>query len=283
MPIRFRCPNCDRKLKARDDHADRQLPCPNCNQLLTVPADSALSRIMAESQTADSGEDDPFSELIVYDDEIIYDTDEAGTDREERPKRSSKIGWVGVSRRLIYAHALLLPVLALAGLVFGYMIGRTNRLPVQIQVAPPEHRVLITGQLQWEGQTKQISDRGAVVIAIPQDFKPTQKLPGDKVGPSQPVPSRDSQLVSSLEDWGGDYARTNETGEFELFLLPGAYQLLFVSGQSKRPTAAPPDRDDLAAIGQFFTLPHEIIGPQRYHWTSEELDEKSRLLHEFAR
>lgn len=283
MPIRFRCPQCDRKLKARDDHVGRQLHCPSCNQVLTVPADSELSRIIAEGQSSDDTSSDPFAELIVYDDEIVYETDPR-SDGNSAPTKSSKTRWVGVSRRLIYMYALLLPIIGCGALLFGYLFGRTHRTPLQPQVAAKEHRVLITGQLQWEGQTKQIADRGAVVIAIPDNFEPPQKLAGDKFGPQKPVPSRDSEVVRTIEEWSGGYARTNDTGEFELYLFPGKYHLLFVSGQAKRRAVAEPKlRDDLAAIGQFFSVPEEIIGPQRYHWTLEELSDESRLSYEFVR
>ncbi|NIP85663.1 MAG: hypothetical protein GTO03_08910, partial [Planctomycetales bacterium] len=269
MLIRFSCPHCQRKLKARSDKAAQRLPCPNCRQILTVPAGEAAEPAPPVSGTTATA--DPFAELIVYDDQLVYETDEppAGPTTGGPPARPPH--WVGVSRQLIYLHAGLLLVVPLTALAVGYLIGRTDR-PRGASLPPAvPARVLITGRLQWRGTTGPLADKGAVVIAVPQDLQPPQKLPGQTLGPDQPLPAQGDQRVRTIEDWGGDYVRTNEVGEFQLFLLPGRYYLLAISRQSRRLTNAEPDRADLAAIGKFFTAPHELIGSHPYHWTAVDL------------
>jgi hypothetical protein len=283
MPIRFRCPHCQRKLKARNDKAEQQMACPNCGQPLTVPAHEAVdpNRVEGLAEEEQRAHADPFAELIVYDDEIVYETDEPQAARDTFGKQVATRQLVGVSRRLIYAHAILLAILPLTGLAVGYLIGRTDRQPSVASGPPAPRRVLISGRLQWTGTTGALADKGAVVIALPHDLEPQRKLPGEGLGPDKPQPQQGDPRVRAIEDWGGDYTRTNDVGEFQLFLLPGRYYILSVSHQSDRRSHVEPSRDDLASIGKFFTAPHEIIGPHRYHWTITEIKEGSQYAHEF--
>jgi hypothetical protein len=282
MPIRFRCPHCQRKLKARSDKAQQRMACPNCNETLTIPSGDSVDQFMAEASALESPDADPFAELIVYDDELVYETEEPQSTRATSGTVVVKPQLVGVSRRLIYVHAALLAFLAVTGLAVGYLIGRTDRQP-SIAVGPPApQRGLISGRLQWTGTTGALADKGAVVIALPLDLETQNKLPGASLGPDKPVPQQGDPLIRAIEDWGGDYTRTNDVGEFELFLVPGRYHILSVSHQSDRLSNVEPDRDDLAAIGKYFTAPHEIIGLHRYHWTTKELEEGSQFSHEFT-
>ncbi len=281
MPIRFRCPHCQRKLKARSDKAAQRMNCPNCGQPLTVPAGDAVEQLPAAGPADQGAEPDPFAELIVYDDEIIYETEERASGPAAFSTTIARRQLVGVSRQLIYAHAILLAILTLGGLVAGYLIGRTDRHPSATFGPPVPQRVLISGRLQWIGTTGALADRGAVVIALPHDLEPPEKLPGEGLGPDKPVPLQGDARVRAIEDWGGDYTRTNEAGEFELFLLPGRYHVLSVSHQSERSWNVEPDREDLAAIGKFFTAPHEIMGTHRYDWTIAEFAEGGQFEHVF--
>lgn len=59
MPIRFRC-SCGKQLQAREEFAGRQMKCPDCGQILTIPATSTVE----ESEAAPPAEQIPSVEAV---------------------------------------------------------------------------------------------------------------------------------------------------------------------------------------------------------------------------
>jgi len=276
MAIRFFCSHCRQLLKAREDKIGRRVPCPKCKKPVTVPKESDPEVEHARQQKESEGQIDPFAELIVYDDEIVYETDDSHGKADAYDRRL-----VAVSRRVLYGHAVLLALVTGAAFLAGFLAGHVTRVEEVAAPAEPQ-RVLITGQLKWEASTGDLADKGAVVIAFPETLEANKKLPGEELSPARPMPSRTDELVRTIEDWGGDYKRTNDAGDFELFLKPGKYHVLLVSQQSERPRQIEPDRNHLAAIGRYFTSPEMLIGPYRYRWTVEEFHEDSELRRVFS-
>jgi hypothetical protein len=280
MPIRFSCPHCHQKLKASEDKAGRRIACPKCKTKLTIPSAEAAAQVTSSTAAVDESAVDPFAELVVYDEPVVYET-EAPKDEGPRGTADFNRHLVSISRRLIYLHAVLLLLLAAVGFAAGYVIGLRGRNQV-VTKAPPPQRVLIQGRIRWEATTGLLADKGAVVIALPAEVQPEQMLPGDSLSPAMPMPAKGDDLIRTIEAWGGDYTRTNDVGEFELFLLPGRYHLLYVSHNAERLANVEPEREHVAELGQFFSVPHELIGSYRYRWAAEELDENSQLMHDFA-
>jgi hypothetical protein len=278
MSIRFFCSNCRQLLKAREDKIGRRMPCPKCKKPVTVPERSDPEVERARRQRESEGQVDPFAELIVYDTDIVYETEAEDGNTDDFDRR-----FIAIPRRVLYAHAILLATVTAAAFVCGYVAGHfTQTEPVPAEAAEPE-RIAIEGQLKWEGSTGDIADKGAVIIAVPESLAAQdQPLPGEELNPARPVPKRSNQIVRTIEDWGGDYRRTNEVGEFELFLKPGRYHVLFISQQSERPQHAEPSRDHLVSLRRYFSPPEELIGPHRYRWKVEEVKEGTTLTHVFA-
>lgn len=278
MSVRFFCSNCRQLLKARKDKIGRRIPCPKCKNPVTVPERSDADVERGQQQRESEVQLDLFSELIVYDTDIVYETDSENGTAVDFDRR-----FVAVPRRMLYLHATLLAIFTSAAFVCGYAAGYlTQTEPPPVEAGEPE-RIAIEGQLKWEGSTGNIADKGAVVIAVPENLAPQdQPLPGEELNPSRPVPKRSDQLVRTIEDWGGDYRRTNEVGEFELFLKPGRYHVLFISQQSERPQHAEPLRDHLVSMGRYFSPPEQLIGPHRYRWKVEEIKGDTTLSHVFA-
>ena len=282
MPIRFFCRHCQQLLKAREDKIGRRIPCPKCKKVVVVPEadDQRLASAAAERDESDS-EADTFADMMVFDHEIVYETEE-----EEKKRKKKKDGddfdrrLVSISRPVLYGQAALLASVAVAAVLAGYLIGKTNRQAITIEPVGPQ-RVVVDGMVRWEGVTGLLPDRGAVVLALPADLTTDKKIAGDRLSPDRTVPPKDDLSLRTIEDWGGHYTRTNDIGEFQLFLLPGDYQVLIVSHQTKRPPPKPLDREDLAAIGQYVTLPSELIGQARYVWRIETIGPDSHLFHDF--
>src|SRR5689334_19212818 len=47
MPIRLKCPDCDKPLKVKDELAGKRIRCPGCQTVIRVPANAA-----ADAETA---------------------------------------------------------------------------------------------------------------------------------------------------------------------------------------------------------------------------------------
>ncbi|MCZ7645559.1 MAG: hypothetical protein M5U26_09785 [Planctomycetota bacterium] len=59
MPIKFRCPLCQRKIRVRDEFAGKRGGCPNCKQPIDIPAESTLDEHDNPVGAADPGETPP--------------------------------------------------------------------------------------------------------------------------------------------------------------------------------------------------------------------------------
>lgn len=280
MPIRFPCPHCGQSLRAREDKVGRKLKCPKCRQALTVPAESA-----AGDGSADSAPDDPFSELIVYDDDVVYETEEpparamatsvsTGAEGTFDPRR------VAVPRWMFYAHAGLLGILALAAFSLGLLIGRTTH--TEGPVANPLRPVEIEGNVKWEATTGELGDKDAVVVIVPVGRTPQKKIPAETLLVDKPSPKPDDPALQGILELGGQYARAGAGGTFYVHLMPGSYQVLLVSRNAQQPAGTNPKPEDVAKLGALFTPPEAIVGRQKYHITTMDLNATSKIRHSFG-
>jgi hypothetical protein len=62
MPIRFRCPNCNAKLKAADNAVGRKIPCPICETKVTVPEPIYEAEALPEPEPEVLGAGDVFED-----------------------------------------------------------------------------------------------------------------------------------------------------------------------------------------------------------------------------
>lgn len=61
MPIEFPCPSCQRTLRVGDDAAGKQAKCPQCGNIVPIPAATAPAGNLPEDQPAAPGESSPFA------------------------------------------------------------------------------------------------------------------------------------------------------------------------------------------------------------------------------
>lgn len=282
MPIRFECPHCGQSLRARDDKVGRKLKCPKCQQSLTVPSD--IPPGLDEGAPA-GGADDPFSELIVYDDEIIYETEDAPGSAlvsQVRPAGGEAFEprHVAVPRWMFYAHAGLLALLAVVAFGAGWLIGGSQRQTAV--VTAPLRPVEIEGHLKWEATTGEIGDKDAVVIVLPVDRTPQKKFAAAALTVDKPPLKPGDPVFEEIKELGGDYVRAGAGGQFYIQLVPGKYRVLLISRNAQLPAGINPKPEDVAALGAIFTPPEAILGRQKYRLSTLDLDEKSKIKHFFG-
>lgn len=282
MPVRFTCSECGQRLNARDDKIGQRLKCPKCGTKLTVPsaeeADSHDPARDALKQLEEMvGEDDYISELVVYDDE------DAESSRARKFDYDREL--VSITRPVIYVQAVLLVLLALFGLVVGFLVGRGTApaAPEMADAPVPTESIRVEGNLQYTTGDGTQPDRGAVVLAVPAKRMPEEKIPVDDLLPEAQMPGEGNLTLQQITALGGDYTRADDAGNFALFLVPGEYHLLYVSYAATRPRGNQVARKDLAEIGAYVSSGYDLIGPHRYRFETVEIDPEVELDHTFRR
>jgi len=263
-------------LRARDDKVGRKLKCPKCRQSLMVPSQTDAA-LQDESAV---GADDPFSELVVYDDEIVYETEEdAARVGSAGPEAAGEGAFeprhVAIPRWMLYVHAGVLAFLAIMAFVLGLLIGGSTRED-RIAAAPPKP-VEIGGSLRWEAVTGEIGDKGAAVVIWPVGRTPQKKIEAARLLVDKPAPKRDDPAYQAILELGGDYARAGDGGHFYVQLVPGTYRVLLVSNNAQRPAGEDPKPEEVAEVGAIFAPPPALFGKQKYRLSTMDLNQQSKI------
>jgi hypothetical protein len=184
---------------------------------------------------------------------------------------SGGLGTVVVPRSVLYLQGLLLGVVGIGSFLLGLMMGRgaphgDRALPASAQPS------VIRGTVSFVNRDEEtLPDAGAVVFALPQGNRPDAKLALDGLRPSEPPPAENQPGLLTLRSMGGNYARADEQGRFQLRVAEaGKYYLLFISArQTNRPETPP--RHLLAELGRFFLLAPDLFGGAAYRWQEQTL------------
>ena len=284
MPIRFACPHCGQSLRARDDKVGRKLKCPKCQKTLTVPAD--VPSTASEERTSGS-QDDALSELIVYDDETIEETEAAPRSAAPQTRPPSLAagqgGHVAVPRWMFYVHAALLALVAGVAFASGWLIGGGKKDDGNSTITTaPQRPVEIAGHLKWKAAMGETGDKDAVIIVLPIGRTPTKKIPAATLLVDKPALKPDDPSYQAIHELGGFYVRAGEGGQFFVQLMPGKYRVLLISRNAQLPTGVNPKPEDIAELGTIFTPPEAILGRQKYQLSTMELGEKSKIEQSFG-
>jgi hypothetical protein len=280
MPIRFVCESCGARLSVSSRKAGTRAKCPKCHGTITVPGSQPQRERTAtvprpddavEDAAPPQADEDPFAQFAVYDveSELVYDTD---TEQNETalsgPVDPSKLA---VSRTVLYAQGALLGVVALFSFAVGVLVGLggshdENR---EGSVAEP---CLISGTVSEQDRGGEIqADVGAVAIVVPRDVRPDQKADIVGLRPQDPEPAEGHLGLRSISSIGGDYARTDEDGRFELQVPDrGSYFLLIISARASRGDEEQ-SKLVLAQIGRFFQLTPNLFEGHAYRWQEESV------------
>jgi len=251
--------------------------CPKCEEPITVPApadgEESSKRDKKEEQPEPSSDqeayEDPFAQFLVYDDEseLIYATEEEDIPpyAEDVPVDPTR---VAVPRRVLYMQGALLGVVAIACFALGVLVG-LGTSGGRTGTDGPQPCFLRGTIALGNGGDETTPDEGAVAIVVPQGVRPEQKADIEGLRPQDVPPDENHPGLRAIRSIGGDYARADENGNFELRVPDtGEYYLLIISANRFTSDDDQP-KNVLAQIGRFFTLAPDLFGGNEYRWQQE--------------
>jgi len=293
MPIRFHCPKCNQRLSVGSRKAGTEATCPKCAAKLRVPTPEVAPE-SSENVTAQlddtgvaiappSGEapeqgDALFQEFVVYDDGplVADDVEVVAPVESSEDLDSSKLA---IPRWVVFTQGLLLGIVGLACFVFGLMIGA--RSSVSETAASEPVPCVITGNVRFD-QDARTPDVGAVVIVVPQESRPEQKIDAARLSPLEPAPLRDDPRLAAIRALGGAYTRVDESGGYRLRVPDkGNYFLLFISRGKRQRASAAFDAIAAAQMGRFFSPTLDMLGEQAYVWQTRLIRSDTTINQDF--
>lgn len=309
MAIRFLCEHCGQRLSVSESNAGRKAKCPKCKATLRVPSvphdksaeqseqpasdspprEEAASKseptaaptdTPAESANAaavasppvevaeEPGGADGYAQFTVYD-EWVFDKGESPDEaRDDRPVDLSR---VAVPRSVLYMQGVLLGVVALLFFIIGVLVGGAGREGAARDDGP--QACLIHGNIAYQMNADRLPDEGAVVVVVPQNARPdpSSKFAAEMLRPGA-ANEQDPQLLQGIRELGGDFARANDSGDFQLRVPDrGKYFVLVLSRNKVRSANDPLKPAHLAQMGRYFLPADQLVGNNRYEWREETI------------
>ncbi len=178
---------------------------------------------------------------------------------------------IAVPRWIVYFQAGLIAVVAATFFIFGMMVGNlTSTGPTK---ATGQQNFRLTGSVLVKQGRQQKADTGSVVIALPAQQKPAERLDPEYLKPNrfEPVNNR---AIDKIRDRGGDVVRVNQDGNFELQLRgPAEFFILVISNAKSSQGKFAMEKSQRAEIGRYF-LPYEpLLKEHEFDW--QRIDVKS--------
>jgi phage FluMu protein Com len=294
MPIKFACEHCGARLSVSSRKAGAQAKCPKCQQVLQIPAtargedaappDTAGQPSGAPPAAGPREEGDPLAEFLVYDSEaeLIYATDDEDSTSQAGFRASLDPHKIAIPRSILYMQGALLGLVALFSLLIGVLFGRGCSPAAQIADDGPQ-ACLVTGVVALQDARGETTpDAGAVVVIVPRDLRPERQASMLGLRPQDPPPDPDHDGLQTLFGLGGDYARTDAEGRFQLRVPNrGNYFLLAISAHAGQDDREQP-KSTLAQIGRFFQLTPNMFEGHALRWQEEKVQRDRQLNIVFA-
>lgn len=295
MPIKFVCDSCGARLSVSSRKAGSQAQCPKCRHNLQVPPspraeagaatphrspDETSTTSPSPGETSTPALPDPsLSEFQVYDSEIelVYAPSDEEVVMQSGFRAAVDPDKIAVARSVLYAQGILLGLTALAGLLAGILIGRQMAVRAPDQDREPQ-LCWVSGVVALQDANGQTTpDVGAAVILVPRDLRPDQPAPMDGLRPQDPPPTDEHPGLRAIRMLGGDYARTDVDGRFQIHTADrGEYFLMVISARAARDDREL-SRPMLAQIGRFFELGPRMFEGQAVHWQPETIRRDRRV------
>ncbi len=190
---------------------------------------------------------------------------------------------VAIPRKVLYAQAILIAVVAVAAFSIGYLSGRGPRQPTPEELAAREQPVAVIGDVLYRNAAgEDAPDAGAVVIAVAHDAGPGQKFAIAGLRPTDPtVHEGEANLaVQAIESAGGGFSRADVGGQFRMHVRPGKYLMLVISANVARPAGVLPTTRDVRTLGRYFHGAADLLADRRYTLVEQQLPSDEQL--EFA-
>jgi hypothetical protein len=304
MPILFKCELCRARLSISQKKAGKIGTCPKCGEAIHVPTldeardrqtESNSDKSRSSMSAADSLDSLPgdnsrvdvprhrdsitdstaLDEVFDLSDDYIRVTERRSPSSGQvpeatQPTSSNSIDEraghqrIAVARWIVYFQAGLIAVVAATFFIFGMMVGNlTSTGPTD---ATGQKNFRLTGSVLVEQGRQQKADMGSVVIALPAEKKPAERLDPEYLKPNrfEPVNNR---AIDRIRDMGGDVVRANEDGSFELQLQgPAEFFILVISNAKSSQGEFAMEKSQRAEIGRFF-LPYEpLLKDHEFDW-----------------
>ena len=258
MPVQFSCPHCSQLLAVARRKVGQPVQCVQCGGGVIVPPPSDFATPLNTpalddvDQTVDSGLHEPYQPSPIN----------TPIDGFDHPG-------ISVSRSTLYSIGGLLVGVALVSFLLGWAMGRETTLSSPRAAGQKQHRIYGRMTFQTErGETW--PDAESVVIAVPLAQRPADKIPITALRPDQPPPDAQHPSVQAIRKLGGDFQRTNHTGDYELTVpAVGEYFVLMISAHSPRSANEPPTTKEIVELSNYFKQPDALLGKNDFQWVRE--------------
>lgn len=287
MPIHFKCHTCKRRLSVGSHKAGTDALCPSCGATIRVPTKEDVAALTAMNAGLQSGPE--ATTLLDLSDFRFVDDPAATPGQAAKPRQDTPVErfdpqYVSISRAVLYAQGGLMAAVALGCFVLGYlagMAGSGGQTPLQPVTAQP---VSVSGKLFYQPQPGQSEpDAGAVMILLPQEARPDELVPIAGLRPSEPAPDPDHPAVRAIRTLGGVYVRAGANGAYKFSVTkPGKYHVLRLSRHASRAPGNDPDLADTETLARYFSSVEELLGAQKYTWSTLEVAAGTTLAYDFG-
>ncbi|HWB00911.1 MAG TPA: hypothetical protein VG713_20610 [Pirellulales bacterium] len=185
-----------------------------------------------------------------------------------------------ISRRAVYAQALLFCAVAALGFAAGYAVARRTGAAASGQdTAANDSPVAVQGVVTFGPKGVLQKDVGAVIVALPVNRRPLSRLSAQGLQVAEHDGAETNAALAAIHALDGDYVRADENGAFELVVKrPGVYRLLIVSRNTLRAPRETIAGHELEEMSTYFQMPAEVIGLHRYFWKTERFDHRNHAV-----
>lgn len=309
MPVRFPCPQCHQVLSVTRRKIGMSVDCPRCGSSNLVPDEETGAASVANVMISRPASGPQLiSELIVYDDvpsligenltsqstatapsvaPSVSETAASSNGRSTSSAASQALNsdMLLISRRTLYFQGVLFVIVAAAAFSAGFFIGRgpvPNAKEHHTPAAGKDPVALRGTVLYGQSSGDMQPDEGAIIAALPEGVVPDERVSAKGLRPQDPD-DPDAAGIKSILNLGGDFARTDASGNFQLVVpRPGPYHLLIVSHQSKRTRGRSIPESVLREMANYFTAPADLIGANQFHWSLQHLSgSPNPMTHQF--
>lgn len=258
MSVPFTCPHCGQLLTADIQQVGHPVRCTRCQGGVLVP----------DSPAAVPGGNSSLATALPPDD-------------TRAAARRTTHGHLELSRPAIYTIGGLLAGIAILAFLLGWAFG--SRFSTS-QRASVSSSPTLDGRISYLTQRgKHAPDTESVVIAFSTTRKPDEKMPAGELRPDIPAADVATTTRSTVRAWGGDFARCDRSGAYEIEVdKPGEYYLLVISNHRSRDADRPLTTREVVEIGQFVTRATELLQDNDFVWTKQVIGPSTTFDHLFG-
>ena len=169
-----------------------------------------------------------------------------------------------VPRRVLYAQACLLAVSSVTFFLFGMMVANLTMSPsssTQSQTGGFLLDCRVQGQILTGSD--QLADVGAVVILLPHNAEPKQRLDPTAIMPDTFV-SLDNPAIDKISGLGGAVVQTDDEGRFEILVDPQRQFRMWVLSKNRKSTEKAPGQTPAAQLEKWFDPPLKLIADNEF-------------------